>query len=137
MKGAIRCKMKTTNKNRSSLCLAMVERMVATGVEVTTVALMLKVTRQTVHRWLGTGHILSDSNTLYKIEGLFDRYAEIRGDWTEIVVAWNGAYHRATLLTFCSNRQVRQILESDLSFDLKIQKCTALTFSEWARLGRR
>lgn len=124
----------TNNEKIRRTSAAAIERMVEAGVEVTTIATMLRISRQTVHRWLGWG--LPPFKEAERIEKLFLRYAEIKRNWTDIVTSWDGKYHGATIQTLY-RKAARMTLRSDLELSEKIRKLTAMTMNLWAKEGAK
>lgn len=112
-----------------------IARLVDMGIEIQTIATMLRVSRPTIYRWLG-GFFLPGKNESYKIDRLLDRTIEIKKDWTDIVTSWNGKYHRSTIKTLY-RKAARMTLRSDLELAEKIEKLTAMTMNLWVKEGAK
>ncbi|MBA7471398.1 hypothetical protein ES707_06704 [subsurface metagenome] len=105
--------------------------LVEMGIEISTIAAMLGCSRQEIYRWLG-GFFLPCERICGPIDELLKRAGEIRGNWADIVTAWNGRHHRATLITLYK-KPARRILDSGISLEEKIEKLTTWTLNEWAK----
>lgn len=120
---------------RRKLAVRTIQALVDLGISVAVIALMLRVTRQQVYRWLSGGW-LPRERMCDPIDELLKRALRVKEDWTDIVTSWDGKYHAATRLTLYQPEALR-ILRGELAYDKKTAQLTSLTFALWAERGKR
>lgn len=120
---------------RRKFAAATVAALVDGGIAVAVVALMLKVTRQQVYRWLSGGW-LPRLAMCGPIGELAKRAEVVRADWAEVVGKWDRPYTVTTRLVLYQPEPLG-ILNGQLENDKKIAQLVSLTFALWAEKGAR
>jgi len=105
------------------------------GIEVQSLATWLDVSRMTVYRWLGD-FFRPTVKDFAKIDLLLETANKVKKDWTDVLISYNGHFHKAVRLTLYKPK-ARRILESQLAYDEKISRLVALTFNSWAKEKER
>ena len=129
----------TESDDKRRVAAGVLARLYDMGISAQVIAVFLDVSRMTVHRWIvsGTGgFFILPLKFCRAIEEFAFLVGEVRQNWLDIITSYNGRYHAATQASLYKASPLR-ILKSKLNFGEKASKLTSMTFSEWAKKGKK
>ncbi|MBA7471413.1 hypothetical protein ES707_06719 [subsurface metagenome] len=91
-----------------------------------------------IYRWLGqeTAFFKLDMKEIKVVLSFCENVEHIRSDWSDIVLCWDGRYHKATRLALYRRPYLR-VLRSKADYESKIKTLTKMTVLEWAKKARK